>query len=117
MTDRWAGGPEPRLSTAQKKELSRVVKAGPDPDKDGVVRWRCLDLKKVIRDCFGVDYHERTVGKILKEPGFSHVSVRPQHPGQDPAVIEDFPPYPGVSGSLSAAGNACRYLVPVGFFP
>ena len=63
---------------------------GPYLDKDGVVRWRCLDLKKVIRERFGVDYHERTVGKILKELGFSHVSARPQHPGQDPAVIEDF---------------------------
>ena len=63
---------------------------GPYLDKDGVVRWRCLDLKKVIRERFGVDYHERTVGKILKELGFSHVSARPQHPGQDPTVIEDF---------------------------
>jgi len=30
---RWAGGPKSRLTTAQKTELSRIVKAGPDPDK------------------------------------------------------------------------------------
>jgi len=90
LIDRWAGGPKPRLTAAQKEELSRIVEAGPDPDKDGVVRWRCLDLKGVIEDRFGVGYHERTVGKILKELGFSHVSARPQHPGQDPAMIEAF---------------------------
>ncbi len=87
---RWAGGPKSRLTTAQKAALTRIVKAGPDPDKDGVVRWRCLDLKGVIRDRFGVEYHERTVGKILKELGFSHLSARPQHPGQDPETIETF---------------------------
>jgi transposase len=90
LIDRWAGGPKPRLTAAQKEALSRIVEAGPDRDRDGVVRWRCVDLKGVIRDRFGVDYHERTVGKILKELGFSHVSARPQHPGQDPAMIETF---------------------------
>ncbi len=73
LIDRWAGGPKSRLTAAQKEELSRIVDEGPDPDKDGVVRWRCLDLKGVIQKHFGVDYHERTVGKILKELGFSHV--------------------------------------------
>ena len=90
LIDRWAGGPQSRLTAAQKEELSRLVEAGPDPDQDGVVRWRCLDLKGVIRDRFGVDYHERTVGKVLKELNFSHVSARPQHPGQEPEVIEAF---------------------------
>jgi transposase len=90
LIDRWAGGPKPRLTAARKEELSRIVEAGPDRDRDGVVRWRCVDLKGVIRDRFGVDYHERTVGKILNELGFSHVSARPQHPGQDPAMIETF---------------------------
>jgi transposase len=90
LIDRWAGGPKPRLTAAQKEALSRIVEAGPDRDRDGVVRWRCVDLKGVIRDRFGVDYHERTVGKILNELGFSHVSARPQHPGQDPAMIEAF---------------------------
>ena len=80
MIDRWAGGPNSRLTGSQKEELSQIVEVGPDPDKDGVVRWRCLDLKGVIRERFDVDYHERTVGKILKELGFSHVSARPNIP-------------------------------------
>ncbi len=36
-----------------------------DPQIDGVVRWRRIDLKEVIRDRFGVDYHERSVSRLL----------------------------------------------------
>jgi transposase len=90
LVDRWAGGPKPRLTPEQKEELARLVEAGPDLATEGIVRWRCLDLKEEIRKRFGVDYHERTVGKLLKELGFSHVSARPRHPRQKPETVEDF---------------------------
>jgi transposase len=57
---------------------------------DGVVRWRRVDLQRVIAERFGVAYHERTVGKLLNALGFSHVSARPKHPKQDGAVVEAF---------------------------
>jgi hypothetical protein len=31
-------------------ELKALVIAGPDPEKDGVVRWRCVDLRVKIAD-------------------------------------------------------------------
>ncbi|TJV12978.1 MAG: winged helix-turn-helix domain-containing protein, partial [Mesorhizobium sp.] len=37
-----------------------------------MVGWRRIDLQRVIADRFGVAYHERYVGKLLKELGFSH---------------------------------------------
>ena len=37
----------------------------PGPWKDGVVRWRRIDLKRVIAERFGVDFHPRYVGKLL----------------------------------------------------
>ena len=40
------------------------------------MRWRCIDLKQLIRTRFGVDYHERSVGKLLAALGFSHISGR-----------------------------------------
>ena len=70
--------------------LAEIVEAGPDPDSDGVVRWRRLDLKEVIRDRFGVEYHERPVSRLLHDLGFSHMSARPRHPGQDAAMLETF---------------------------
>src|SRR5664279_812918 len=83
LKDAWWSGPAPRLSPAQKAELVQIVETGPDLAVDGVVRWRRVDLKYVIAERFGVDYHERYVSRLLKKLGFSHVSARPRHPAQD----------------------------------
>ena len=88
-TQRQPGRP-PKLTKVQKEKLRPIIVAGPDPVRDGVVRWRCVDLKRVIKERFGVDLGEISVGRILKELGFSYVSARPQHPEQLPQVIEDF---------------------------
>lgn len=90
LKDAWYGGPEPRLSVAQKAKLAEIVETGPDPAVDGVVRWRRIDLQKVIRERFGVHYHERYVGKLLKDIGFSHMSARPRHPAQDGEIVEAY---------------------------
>ena len=90
LIDRKPPGPKRHLSTEQLDELEKIVEAGPDFEKDGVVRWRRVDLQRVIKERFDVDYHARHVGQILHDLGFSHVSTRPQHPEQDPDVIEAF---------------------------
>ena len=64
-------------------ELSAIVETGPDPEVDGVVRWRRIDLKRVIEERFGVIYSERTLSDLLAALSFSHISGRPQHPRQD----------------------------------
>jgi transposase len=83
-----APGPAPKLSPEQKQELKRIVEVGPDPKKDEVVRWRCIDLRRVIKERFDVDLDEVSIGRALKELGFAHVSPRPRHPKQDPQRIE-----------------------------
>jgi transposase len=83
-------GRPPRLSDKQKELLKGLVEAGPDPETDGVVRWRCVDLKRVVRDRFGVGLSEVSLGRVLKQLGFSHISARPRHPAQDPEAIETF---------------------------
>ena len=90
LLDRHAGGVEPRLSAERKAELAALVEAGPDRASDGVVRWRRVDLQRVIKERFNIDFHERYVGTILKQLGFSHVSARPRHPDQKAEVIEAF---------------------------
>ena len=76
-------------------EVVQIVEAGPDREKDGVVRWRRVDLKRVIAETFGVDFHERYVGTLLKKLGFSHISARPRHPAPGRAdrrgVQKNFP--------------------------
>jgi transposase len=55
-----------------------------------MVRWCRIDLKRVIAERFGVDFHPRYVGKLLHKLGFSHMSARPRHPAQDERIIEAF---------------------------
>ena len=90
LLDSWSKGPEPRLSAEQRAEMAELVETGPDRAVHGVVRWRRIDLQGVIRERFGVAYHERTIGKLLKALGFSHISARPRHPAQDERTIEAF---------------------------
>lgn len=90
LKDNWSKGNPPRLTPEQLAELSALVEAGPDRAGDGVVRWRRVDLQRVIAERFGVVYHERTVGKLLHGLGFSRISARPRHPAQDERVIAEF---------------------------
>jgi transposase len=90
LFDHWTEGPTPRLSPDQLAEHAQIVETGPDPKTDAVVRWRRIDLRRVISARFGVDYHERYVGKLLKKLGFSHMSARPRHPAQDARIVEAF---------------------------
>src|SRR5216684_1104324 len=66
------------------------VEAGPDPEKHGVVRWRCVDLQRVLGAQFGVDLSTVAIGRQLKRLGFSHISARPLHPAQDAQAITAF---------------------------
>ncbi len=90
LLDRKAPGAPAKLTASQLEVLAGVVERGPDPVSDGIVRWRRMDLKAWIEAQFGVVYHERSVSRLLAQLGFSHISARPRHPGQDEAVMEDF---------------------------
>ena len=88
LVDRKAPGAERRLTADTEAELAALVEAGSELEHDGVVRWRCVDLKALIRRPWGIDYNERTIGKLLARLGFSHISARPRHDQQGPELIE-----------------------------
>jgi len=90
LTNRKGAGRPRLLSDEQMQELSEIVETGPDPSRGGVVRWRRIDLVRVIEERFGVVCSERVISDYLEELGFSHISGRPKHPGQDGRVIEAF---------------------------
>src|ERR1700691_5628697 len=54
LVDNWTDGPKPRLSADQLAQFAQLVEAGPDREKDGVVRWRRLDLTRVIAESVGL---------------------------------------------------------------
>src|SRR5262249_38617394 len=57
LIDTRTEGRKSRLSAEQMAAFMQIVEAGPDRERDGVVRWRRIDLKRVIAEKFGVDFH------------------------------------------------------------
>ena len=86
------------LSAERMQDLKGLVLAGPDLKRDGVVRWRCLDLRAQIKARFAVKLHERTVGKpgkalalpVLRRLGMTRLQPRPHHPKTDVAAQEAY---------------------------
>ena len=90
LANRSRAAPPRRLSPGELSEFASWVEAGPDPAVDGVVRWRRQDLRARIAERFGVEVHERTVGKYLAALGYRRLSVRPRHPRTDPEAQDRF---------------------------
>ncbi|MGB9166877.1 MAG: IS630 family transposase [Rhodomicrobium sp.] len=86
LLDRPRSGRKPRLNEDQLIQFDKIVEKQPD----GVVRWRCADLKEKIAKRFGVALSERSVGRILNERGFRKLSARPKHPEVNTAAQEAF---------------------------
>ena len=109
LADRPRSGRRPRLDPAQRGEPAAIVERGPDPEGDGIVRWRLADLGAVAKDRFGAADRERGMGKLLKRLGFARLSARPIHPKADPAAQEAFEktsPWRRGSGGGAAAGGS-----------
>ncbi len=49
LKDHPRTGRKPLLNKEQLSALEQIVEKQPDPDTDGVVRWRCCDLKSKSR--------------------------------------------------------------------
>lgn len=90
LKNRAGAGRRRRLTEAQMQALAEIVETGPDPKVEGVVRWRRIDLKRVIEERFGVVYSERAISDLLARLAFSYISGRPRHPRQDERVLEAF---------------------------
>lgn len=83
-------GPPRKLTDAQMEELRDLVVAGPDVERDGVVRWRCADLRRQVEERHQVRVHERTIGKWLRGLRMTRLRPRPSHPKRDEAAQEAF---------------------------
>jgi transposase len=81
-------GAPPKLNSAQQAKIKALILKGPDPAKDKVVRWRCSDVRAIIKRDFAVEISDVSVSRLLKRLGYLHVSARPRHPAQASNVIE-----------------------------
>jgi transposase len=90
LVSRHGGGRKPVLSEVQMAELLALVVKGPDPERDGVVRWRCVDLRDEVERRFDVRVRETTIGGWLRQMKLTRLQPRPFHPKKDPAAQEAF---------------------------
>jgi transposase len=88
LHNRTAPGAKPRLSPEQERAVADLVRHGPTLAEHGVVRWRRIDLARVIGQRYGVKLAERSVGDLLRRLGFRRISVRPRCPEQDAEAQE-----------------------------
>jgi transposase len=90
LTTASRSGRPPALSEEQMAELKELVIQGPDPEKDGVVRWRCVDLRTKIAKQFSVTFHKRSVARLLRKLDLTRLQPRPYHPKRNAATQEAF---------------------------
>ncbi|HEY5829726.1 MAG TPA: IS630 family transposase, partial [Hyphomicrobiaceae bacterium] len=114
LIDRKAPGKAPTLTAEQRAALARIVGAGPEPWRDGVVRWRLIDLVQWLWEEFRVSVSAATVGRELRALGFRKLSARPRHYAQDRRRRTLSKKSPGARGGgpRRASRQAHRALVP-----
>ncbi len=116
LCNRALSGRPARLTQAQQGEVAGWINTGADLVRDGVIRWRRIDIKRRMETEFGKTMSEQAVGKMLRRLGFSHISVRPRHPKHDQAAQEahkkTLPPWwpaslrrPHVAGRSKSGGR------------
>jgi transposase len=71
LRSRKAPGRPPRLTAAQRRELSRTVTAGPEMAGFASGVWTGPMIGEWIRREFGVQYHPQHIPRLLHQLGFS----------------------------------------------
>ena len=90
LRSRTSQGRPAALNDEQMEALRIIVLEGPDPERDGVLRWRCADLRDEIAARWSVNLHERSVGRLLHQLDMTRLQPRPCHPKKDAAAQEAF---------------------------
>ena len=75
LCNRVAPGAKPKLSAKQQREVAELVRQGPDLAEHGVVRWRRIDLSRVIEQRYGIKLAERSVGALLRRRRCGPIAV------------------------------------------
>ena len=65
-------GRPPKLTSAQQRELCRLIEAGPSACGFSGACWRSPMIQQLIKDRFGVSYNVFYIAALLKNLGFSY---------------------------------------------
>jgi len=91
LKDGERAGRPPKLNQEQRASLQARVSVPPQIGKDGVGRWRAVDVQRLIRREYGVEYRSLTsVCNLLHRLRQAWISGRPQHPKQAADALASF---------------------------
>jgi transposase len=89
LADKAGRGRKGPLTAEQGQALKRRVQAGPTP-ADGVCTLRGEDVRRILKEEFGVLRGLQAVYNLLHRLGLEPLRPRPRHPKGDPAKQEAF---------------------------
>jgi transposase len=87
---RPASGRPPKLTTTQRRQLARLVVAGPEAAGYTTSLWTCRRIVDVIRQQFKVVYHPDHVGRLLRASGFSPQRPQPRAKERDDRRVREW---------------------------
>src|SRR2546426_10671325 len=87
---RPVAGRPPKLTATQRKQLVRLVAAGPEAIGYATSLWTCRRIVDVIRQHFKVVYHPDHVGRLLRACGFSPQRPQPRAKERDDRRVREW---------------------------
>jgi transposase len=89
LADRPGRGRKPKFDPTGHDRLRQRIEAGPTPE-DGVCAFHGPDVRRILKDEFGVELCEQAVYDLLHRTGLSSLMPRPVHRKSDPEAQEAF---------------------------
>lgn len=67
------------------------IEGQPEVEQDGVLRWRAVDIQRVLKDEYGVEYTSLTgVRRLCQALGLAYLTTRPTHPRREETAVQAF---------------------------
>ena len=90
LADRPGRGRKAPLTADQAERLKGRLRAGPTATDGGVCTLRGGDVRRILREEFGVLRSLQATYDLLHRLGFEPLRPRPRHPQADPAAADRF---------------------------
>lgn len=104
LFDRPRSGRPRRLDAEQEASIRADVLKGPDIEADGLSSFTLEDIRQMIAEKHGAEYHIGYVGTVMRRLKLSRQKARPSHPKKDPAAEAAFKKRP------TKTAQNCSYI-------
>src|SRR6266581_1497277 len=83
LRDRPRPGRQPRVDAVTSARFKERIAAGAELERDGVVAFRGVDAKRILKEEFAIDCSLSSTYRLLHRIKLSWLAPRPRHPQAD----------------------------------